>query len=171
MEADPTPVFLALTILGSAGCMLCVIFVPLSLMLFLPLAYRRTCLSWTEGRTPAEAYEAIARGATRGFIQIRPASYLHQVSFSTTKSVQEVLDQTERSFSSFLTQIICRDEGGIIVNMRFPPTLGPGWVGVVLVEQGKVHARFRSTYAFPFPVLTFFLSLQLRLHLQRMLIG
>jgi hypothetical protein len=170
VEADTSAILVVLTMLGTMGCLLCIIFVPLSLMLLLPLAYRKKCLSWTEGRTPAEAYEAIAVGATRGLFQIRPASYLHEVAFKTDKSPAEVLDQTAKSFTSILTQVINRDEGGIIVNMRFPPTLGPGWVGVVLVEEGKVRARFRSTYAFPFPVITFFLSLQLHLHLQRMLI-
>ena len=164
---------LLLGVLCPLACFALMIVAVVGAMVGLPLMYRSTFVSWTEGRTPREAWDAIAVGATRGFLQIRPGSYLYEDVFDTERTPADVLDHIAAKFSGLLLSVLARDDEGIAVNMRFPPQAGPGWVGVVLCEPAdggtRVRARFRSTYAFGVPVLTFFLSLQLRINLRRLL--
>ena len=54
-------------------CVVGAIVIVLVPFVALPLIYAKRILAWTEGRTPRDAYDALAQGATRGFFQLRPA--------------------------------------------------------------------------------------------------
>ena len=62
-----------------------------------------------------------------------------------------------------------------LLDQQVPNGIGPGWVGVALIEPDGsgsiVRCRWRSTTSIPVPVLTFFLSLAVRLHLRTWLLG
>ena len=156
--------------------MLCVAFMGalfVAGLLGMPFLYAGKIRRWTEGRTPQEAFDALDEGATRGFIQIRPASYVYEEFFTTKTPAAKVLANTVHRYSLLLGRVLAQDDTGVVVSEQFPPRVGLGWVGVVLVQDKpdgtEVRARFRSTHTFLIPVLTFFLSLQLRIHLRRVL--
>ena len=117
--------------------LLCVAFMGLLLaigIIALPFMYAGRIRAWTDNRTPQEVFEALDEGATRGFIQIRPASYVYEEFFTTQTPVARVLGNTVQRYSLLLGRVLAEDETGVVISERFPPSVGLGWVGVVLAE-------------------------------------
>lgn len=167
---DSSALLVVLSILMAAGCTLVLVVAMVGGLLTVPFVYRKTWLSYTEGRTVAEAYEAVAEGATTGVLQVRPASYLYTDTFPVSASPEKVQSGITGTYTTVLTQVLIQDVDGVAVNARWPAELGAGWIIVFLVrpteEGSEVAVRARTTQ-WMVPVLTFFLSLQLRLHLRR----
>jgi len=134
-----------------------------------PVLLRKRIEGWTKDRTPWEVWEGLEKGATRGGFQIRPASYLHEEDLSVPWPAEAALEQVARFFSAgWGRKVLGRDAQAVVFSMRFLPWIATdmGWIGVAWAfpnQQGTtVRFRFRTTYMWP--VITFFLTLRLRLY-------
>lgn len=165
-------VFIAMVCsLGVLAVPLLFLLALLGAMVVLPFRWRATWARWTSAGV-ARAWENVAEGSTTGLVQFRPASYLHE---RTVAKLPTTPAQTRAgllaTYTTPLAMILAQDEDGVVVDLRLPSGLGPGWIAVFKVlpdgEGSQVLARLRSTLCLPFPVLTPFLALTWHLHLDR----
>lgn len=159
-----------LSIVAAVLCPVAVIFAALGAMLAAPLLYRGRLASWTDGTAPVEAYELLGDGATTGGFMVRPCSFLVEGNLSSDAPPAEVLDHLAGQFSTgWGRQLFTHDATGVVAEIRFIKALATdmGWIAAVVVDPSDdggsvVHYRFRTTYMLP--VITFFLSMRLRMH-------
>jgi len=105
-----------------------------------------------------------------------PATYLFEEVIQSRLPMPQALEHVNALFASgWGRKVLGRDQEGVVFSYRMLPFLATdaGWIGVVLAEpQGYstvLHLRMRTTYLLP--VITFFLSLRIRLWLPRRLAG
>ncbi len=159
-----------LSIVAAVLCPIAVIFGALGAMLAAPLLYRGKLASWTGGTTPLEAYELLGDGATTGVFMVRPCSFLVEGNLSSAAPPADVVAHLADQFSTgWGRQLFTRDDTGVVAEIRFIKALATdlGWIAAVVVDPADdggstVHYRFRTTYMLP--VITFFLSMRLRMH-------
>jgi hypothetical protein len=159
-----------LSIVAAVLCPVAVVFAALGAILAAPLLYRGTLASWTDGTTPLEAYEVLGDGATTGAFMVRPCSFLVEGNLSSGAAPAEVVAHLAEQFSTgWGRQLFTRDDTGVVGEIRFIHFLATdmGWIAAVVVDPADgggstVHYRFRTTYMLP--VITFFLTMRLRMH-------
>ena len=141
----------------------------IGIMVLLPLVMKKRIDGWTEGKANPQIWEALEQGATRGWFQVRPASYLYESELATPLPPGQALHKIHAFFSSgWGRKVLSTDNQSVVFSLRFFPFLAAdlGWIGAAWAYQGPqgtaVRFRFRSTYMLP--VITFFLSFRLRLY-------
>jgi hypothetical protein len=168
MGASEGIIVLVVTLLLTGGLFVGM-FLFMALVLFLPPRLTNKKIArWTEGSTCFEAWEAIEKGATRGGFQIRPASFLYEVDKVTPYPPEQALSVVAQAFSSgWGRKVLMCEPNAVVVQMRFFPwaAVDFGWVGVAWAfpngPGSTMKFRFRTTYMWP--VITFFLSLRLKM--------
>jgi hypothetical protein len=155
------------------GVSLAALFVLLGSFVGLPLLLKKRIATWTQGPSSRQAWGAIEQGATRGFFQFFPATFLEEQVVMSPRPLPQALEHVASIFASgWGRKVHLRDAEGIVVSVRYLPFLATdiGWVGVVLAQpqpQGTaLHIRFRTTYMLP--VFTFFLGIRLRIYYVRL---
>ena len=140
--------------------------------LLLPLLWRGRIKRWTEGRSAAEAWATLERGATRGAFQFFPASFLYDTEILTTLPSPQALHVVAEQFSGgWGRSVLHRDAQGVVVSYRFLPWIAAdmGWIGAVIASAEphgtRLRLRFRTTYMLP--VITFFLTIRLKMYTLR----
>lgn len=161
---------LVVTLAGSVLMMLALLFGVFGL----PLVYGKRIASWTEGKSTLDAWSTIEQGASRGFFQVFPATYLVEEQFQSNRPPRQAWEYATALFTSgWGRKVLHRDQHGLAVSYRFLPFLGTdfGWIGLILVEPygpgSMIRVRFRTTYMWP--VFTFFLKLRLKMYVLRRL--
>jgi hypothetical protein len=164
--------FVMILLVGTSVCCPLILFLGLfGVMLGFPLLYGKKIDGWTEGATPAEAYERLGEGATTSAFMVRPASFMVEGERRSTATPEQVVAQSVSLFSAGWGRAVHhQDATGMVGEMRFLKFLATdlGWVAAVVVQPSPdggsvVRYRFRTTYMWP--VITFFLTLRLNMHI------
>ena len=172
---DAAEILAVVALIAAVVCPFVVGFVALGAMAVAPMLYRGRFAAWTEG-APREAYDRLADGATTGGFQVFPCSYMVEGHDTTHVAPDVVVEHLAQQFSSgWGRQMFTRDTTGVVGEIRFIKFLATdlGWIAAAVIEPTEdggtvVHYRFRTTYMLP--VITFFLSMRLNMHVLKRLV-
>ncbi len=164
-----------LSIFAAVLCPIALVFVILGAMVAAPFLYSGRLAAWTEG-SPREAYDRLGDGATTGGFQVFPCSYMVEGHDTTHVAPDIVVEHLAQQFSTgWGRQLFFRDDTGVVGEIRFIKFLATdlGWIAAAVIEPTAdggttVHYRFRTTYMLP--VITFFLSMRLNMHVLKRLV-